>query len=77
MNGKPFNNGSARQRMPRLSRAFSRATLLAVADCGDAVSPDPAINLVGLPAHGALIVACSDGVWDSIDMRARNGCIVD
>lgn len=40
------------------------------ADCGDAVSCEPSVNVVKLPVHGGQLVLCSDGIWDSIHMNA-------
>ena len=38
------------------------------ADCAPIVSCEPACATVGAPASGGLLVACSDGVWDTLSI---------
>jgi len=58
------------------------ARSLGDADCGDAVLPQPSINVVEVRRRGAMLVVCSDGVWDALNMQdvaaiARRSSSVD
>ena len=46
--------------------AVSRS--LGDADCGAALSCEPHLEIFSLPRRGAVILVCSDGVWDSLGM---------
>ena len=44
-------------------------------DCGDFVSPLPAVQILHLPPRGATLIMCSDGVWDAIDKFEVTGLV--
>ena len=51
------------------------ARVIGDADCGPFVSASPAVRTSPLPASGASVVLCSDGVWDCCTFETVGGLI--